>query len=393
MTKTKHDSVHIVFLTLFAAYLILLLKITVFRKMTHGVQSVNLIPFATITEYFQFIISGNRIIGIINVFGNILAFLPFGYLTAFVFPKMRKSSRILVLTAVFSIVIEVFQFILACGSSDIDDVILNALGGVMGYWVYVAMSKLLRPKKYAIYVSALMIISLCIGFYSFNNYSYSLPSPGNLHAFAESHNDTYIGANNGAYAYETAWFLILINKWNTIPEDYKLGLTELKNGQSVDMRIYPALQEMFDAARSDGVYPIVASGYRTSETQQNIMDEKIAEYIAEGYSDKEAIVRAEACVAIPGTSEHQIGISVDINADGVNSTGEEVYEWLSHNSYKFGFIRRYPENKTKITGVINEPWHYRYVGVDAASEIYDRDICLEEYLDEPLQVASNRMLG
>lgn len=180
---------------------------------------------------------------------------------------------------------------------------------------------------------------------------------------------------------EKEWYLILVNKWNYVPDDYEVELTELANGQSVDNRIYPALQEMFDTARSDGVYPIVASGYRTAEEQQNLMDQKIADYRAEGYSAKEAITKAEAWVAIPGTSEHQLGIAVDINADGIHSTGDEVYEWLNQNAYKFGFICRYSPEKTDITGVIDEPWHYRYVGIEAATEIQSQGVCLEEYLN------------
>ena len=71
-----------------------------------------------------------------------------------------------------------------------------------------------------------------------------------------------------------------------------------------------------------------------------------------------------------------------INADGINSYGYEVYNWLAQNAYRYGFIYRYPENKVAITGIANEPWHYRYVGVNAATEIYKRGICLEEYLGE-----------
>ncbi len=204
-------------------------------------------------------------------------------------------------------------------------------------------------------------------------------------------NDTDFHANsigneenklNKTDAEETAWCLILVNKWNRIPDGYEVELTEITDGQCIDKRIYPALREMFDAARSDNIYPVVASGYRTTQKQQNLMDEKIAEYQAEGYAFEEAATKAEEWVAIPGTSEHQLGLGVDINADGIHSTGKEVYEWLSQNSYKFGFIRRYPAHKTDITGVINEPWHYRYVGIEAAADIYNQDICLEEYLNK-----------
>lgn len=180
---------------------------------------------------------------------------------------------------------------------------------------------------------------------------------------------------------ETAWCLVLVNKWNAIPTGHDVRLQELANGQSIDRRIYPALQEMLDAARSEGVYPVVVSGYRTAKEQQQLLDDKVAELRGAGCSAKEAAAKAGEWVAVPGTSEHQLGIAVDINADGVLSAGREVYEWLDKNACKYGFIYRYPPNKTEITGVMNEPWHYRYVGIDAATEMRDRGICLEEYLN------------
>lgn len=179
---------------------------------------------------------------------------------------------------------------------------------------------------------------------------------------------------------EDSWSLVLVNRWNPIPEDWQVELVTLNNGEQVDARIYPALQAMFDDARAESVYPIVASGYRTREEQEQLMAEKLAEYEGQGYSAQEAKEKAESWVAIPGTSEHQMGIAVDINADGIYSSGDQVYGWLAENAYRYGFIRRYPEDKTEITGVIHEPWHYRYVGTEAAKEIQEKGVCLEEYL-------------
>lgn len=181
---------------------------------------------------------------------------------------------------------------------------------------------------------------------------------------------------------EEKWYLTLVNRWNPIATNYTIETTKLSNGKRVDKRIYPYLQEMFDAAISEGVYPIVASGYRTGKEQKEIYNNKIAAYKAEGFSNREAKEEAEFWVAIPGTSEHELGLSVDINADGINSVGTEVYDWLKNNAHLYGFINRYPSGKTEITGVFHEPWHYRYVGVEAATEIYNQGICLEEYLGE-----------
>ena len=178
------------------------------------------------------------------------------------------------------------------------------------------------------------------------------------------------------------WKLIVVNRWNKLPEDYQIELTELSNGEKVDSRIYPALQEMFDAARAEQVYPIVRDGYRTMEEQQKEMDEKIQAYINEGYSRARAEKAAEEWVALPGTSEHQLGIAVDINADKSRCSNEEVYKWLSEHAHQYGFILRYPLSKQSITGTSYEPWHYRYVGVEAAKEIYQQQICLEEYMQQ-----------
>lgn len=177
------------------------------------------------------------------------------------------------------------------------------------------------------------------------------------------------------------WNLIIVNRWNELPEDYSVELTELSNGQKVDSRIYPYLQEMFDAARAEGVYPVVREGYRTKEEQQEILDDKIQTYINQGYSQSRAERTAKEWVALPGTSEHQLGIAVDINADKSKCSNEEVYAWLAENAYKYGFILRYPLGKQEITGTSYEPWHYRYVGEEAALEIYEQGICLEEYFE------------
>ena len=177
------------------------------------------------------------------------------------------------------------------------------------------------------------------------------------------------------------WNLILVNRENYIPADYEVQLTELSNGKKVDSRIYPELQEMFNAARAQGDGLFVREGYRTQEEQQQLMNEKIEAYENEGKSKSEAKKLAEQWVAIPGTSEHQLGIAVDINADTTKSSRDDVYNWLEENAHTYGFIKRYPSNKTDITGVINEPWHYRYVGKEAASAIYSQGICLEEYIE------------
>lgn len=176
------------------------------------------------------------------------------------------------------------------------------------------------------------------------------------------------------------WNLILVNRSHYIPDDYQVELTQLSNGKKVDSRIYPELQQMFNDARADGLALFVREGYRTKEEQQQIMDDKISEYKSQGYSGKESRKMAEEYVAVPDTSEHQLGLSVDINADTEKCSSHEVYQWLDENAYKYGFVKRYPADKTDITGISNEPWHYRYVGKKAAKIMKEENLCLEEYL-------------
>ena len=101
-----------------------------------------------------------------------------------------------------------------------------------------------------------------------------------------------------------------------------------------------------------------------------------------GYSPEDALEAAKDWVALPGTSEHQLGLAVDINADVTLSTSEEVYDWFAKHAHEYGFILRYPEGKEDITGISYEPWHFRYVGLEAAQEIYAQGLCLEEYIQK-----------
>lgn len=193
----------------------------------------------------------------------------------------------------------------------------------------------------------------------------------------------YLGAGRKEIANQAhGWNLILVNENRYIPENYEVELAILDNGKKVDIRIYPALQEMLDTAQSEGVYMVVAEGYRTGEEQQEMLDEKVEEYRQRVLVKFVAERMAKKWVAVPGTSEHELGIAVDINADGIHSTGQEVYAWLAENAHHFGFIQRYPSDKSDITGISYEPWHYRYVGEEDAQKIYEQKICLEEYIDK-----------
>lgn len=183
-----------------------------------------------------------------------------------------------------------------------------------------------------------------------------------------------------------AWNLRLVNPWNSLPEDYTFTRKELSNGHSVDERCYPDLQAMIDACRAAGNSPLICSSYRSYEKQQSLYENKTDRLIAQGYSREKAEEEAAKAVARPGTSEHQLGLAVDIVDKGnqnLDSSQEDtaVQKWLMEHSWEYGFILRYPNGKSELTGIIYEPWHYRYVGKDAAEEIHRQGVCLEEYLD------------
>ncbi len=188
------------------------------------------------------------------------------------------------------------------------------------------------------------------------------------------------------HAEKSQWNLVLVNPWNRLPDDYDVKVADLGNGQAIDERAYSDLQDMLGDCRKEGLNPLICSSYRTMEKQKRLFKNKVDRCLAQGYSEEEAEQKAGEEVAVPGTSEHQLGLALDI-VDRSNQMLDEsqedtdVQKWLMKNSWKYGFILRYPTDKSSITGIIYEPWHYRYVGKTAAKEIYDSGICLEEYLN------------
>ena len=183
-----------------------------------------------------------------------------------------------------------------------------------------------------------------------------------------------------------AWMLTLVNPWTSLPQDYSPVLSDCGNGFWIDSRCYDALQQMLEDCRADGLTPLICSAYRSWQTQQSLFDNKIERVMAEGYDADEAQQIAATVVATPGTSEHQLGLALDLvdaSYQQLDQAQEEtaVQQWLMENSWRYGFILRYPTGKSEQTGIIYEPWHYRYVGKTAAKEIYESGLCLEEYLD------------
>lgn len=181
------------------------------------------------------------------------------------------------------------------------------------------------------------------------------------------------------------WQLVLVNAQHALPDDFTVELEDVGGGHSVDARIASDLQAMLDDCRAAGLSPLICSSYRTRETQQSLFDNKVQRLIAEGYAPDAAQAKAGTVVAVPGTSEHETGLAVDLvdeNNQNLDETQEQtaVQQWLIAHSWEYGFVLRYPNGKSDVTGIIYEPWHYRYVGKEAAREIHETGLCLEEYL-------------
>lgn len=183
------------------------------------------------------------------------------------------------------------------------------------------------------------------------------------------------------------WRLVLINKQHSIPEDYTFTLGTIKGNMKCDERIIDDLMAMLQDAKESDVNLIVCSPYRDMERQVMLFNRKINRYVKQGMSYMEAYRLSSEVVTVPGASEHQIGLALDIVCNTYSSLDEGFGEtdagiWLAENSYRFGFILRYPEGKEFITGIDYEPWHFRYVGVEAATYITKKGITLEEFWEE-----------
>lgn len=182
------------------------------------------------------------------------------------------------------------------------------------------------------------------------------------------------------------WNLVLVNKWNALEEGYTPKLQDVGSGHKVDYRIADDLKDMIAGAKKAGYSIYILSSYRDLEKQVSLYEAEVEKWISEGLEQEEAEEKAATIVAYPGTSEHHLGLAVDLvssehvklDQDAEKTKG---YQWLVEHCQEYGFILRYPNNTTDITGIIYEPWHFRYVGEEAAKEIMEQGITLEEYLN------------
>lgn len=186
------------------------------------------------------------------------------------------------------------------------------------------------------------------------------------------------------------WKLLLVNQQHYIPVDYDFpqgDIFTMKGTMHCDARIIDDLLDMLQAAKEDNITLQICSPYRDQAYQEFLFARDINIYMKRGLSYMEAYQLGSQAVNVPGASEHQLGLALDIVMDTYTNLDEGFADtaggiWLAENSYKYGFILRYPKDKEYITGIEYEPWHFRYVGVDAAAVIYERGITLEEFWEE-----------
>lgn len=178
------------------------------------------------------------------------------------------------------------------------------------------------------------------------------------------------------------WQMVLVSIKYRLPDGYKPKLASVTDESSIQMdeRVAPFYKEMYEAALKDGCKLTPYSGYRSYERQKNNYERKVNSYMAEGNSRETAEVLAAEWILPPGTSEHNMGVAMDIVSTKESFENSKEFKWLSENAAEYGFILRYPKDKTDITKVAYEPWHWRYVGRENALKIKASGKCLEEYL-------------
>lgn len=179
------------------------------------------------------------------------------------------------------------------------------------------------------------------------------------------------------------WNLVVVNTGREIPKGYKPKLEQiLDTGKYLDYRVAPFYEKMYLAAKKDGITLTPYSTYRSYELQERNYNNLTNEYAVKyGLSKKDAAKKAATVILPPGTSEHNLGLAIDVcNTLDSFANGVE-YAWLQKHAHEYGFILRYTAEKQPITGIVPEPWHWRYVGVEYAKKIKDSGLCLEEYLD------------
>ncbi len=244
-----------------------------------------------------------------------------------------------------------------------------------------------RRKRYRIkgrFYVFLLICALCL-FGMVRCTMYIWEEKGNL-MDKDKEKDTTTGSAFSIVD-KSSWELTLVNSEHELPEDFTVETAKIEggSGKEFDKRAVEKLNQMLAEAASKGLNVVVCSAYRTVEYQEGLFEDQVKKYMAAGMSEADARAKTATEIAVPGTSEHNLGLAVDLVANSYQKLDEAQADtaenkWLLANCARYGFVVRYPKDKQEITKIIYEPWHFRYVGELAAQQMTEKGLCLEEYL-------------
>lgn len=240
-----------------------------------------------------------------------------------------------------------------------------------------------------------------IGWLELDGKRYYLDNTGVLQTgWLELDNETYYLQADGSaakgkvtvddrahYFTSTGAKIMIANPWNIIPSDYSPDLQNTEGGMTIDKSCKESLDKMLADCRAAGHGVVLISAFRKNSTQIYLYNRKVNYYLDLGFDAATARTEASKVVAMPGTSEHELGLAVDLVDNSYTELDEaqentDTQKWLMEHCWDYGFILRYPNNKSEKTGIIYEPWHYRYVGKEVAKELKETGLCLEEYLEK-----------
>ncbi|MBR5091351.1 MAG: M15 family metallopeptidase [Ruminiclostridium sp.] len=231
------------------------------------------------------------------------------------------------------------------------------------------------------------IVTVTLGFYilffGFRLFATYFPSSADKLRIAQDNIPSASGQR-----VDNLWAYYLINAENPLDESFTVGLDYVQGSFMLDERCAGYAKQMIADAQADGVTLTVVSAYRSVQKQQENLESYTERLIREGHTRSEARKLAEKEIMLPYTSEHNAGLALDIltpdwweTHDDITDDFEntEQFRWLSENAHKYGFIMRYPKEYENVTGIIYEPWHYRFVGVYYAEKIRESGLPFEYF--------------
>lgn len=259
----------------------------------------------------------------------------------------------------------------------------DKIGGADGYQVFYKINN----GKYKFYKAYTSVKKLNFTLKGDKNYTFAVRGFKKIsggYVYGKHKNETvHIGKTFDRIVVDLnsgKWNLHLVNKEREMSDNYTIKLADIPGDCQLDYRVAPYFNKMYSDALKEGVYLTPLSGYRSKDLQLELYNERIVEYKYYGYSETQAELLTSKEILPPGTSEHNLGLAVDIGSLSEYFADSAAYKWLTKNAHKYGFIERYTAEKQSITGIIPEAWHWRYVGVEYAEKIKNSGLCLEEYL-------------